>query len=829
MYLQRKPHDLRGRKSIFRSLFVPLFLIMILQAGIFFFAAVYGGIEESLNQNAADILSERLTNRANEVETEFHSKWTELDTCRATLTELYSDYEDEHGSRPLLTDSQLQIDFLSDSSQLLINTLRQNEVNGIFLILNDRAEQETFAGEAQQRYGLCIRDMDQVSNYSGTKDLLLERAPSSIVESLDCSLDSWWEARYSFESKEHGDFYYYPLDAAWENAGANGGDLAYVSGVHQLSGSDPAMISYSIPLIDGEGYPYGVVGVEISTRYISSLLPSEELNEADKCCYVLATRRAGLTDCQPVVGTGALFNRCFSSNSLISCADTAEMGGFWTTGRSGVELYGDAAQLNVYNNNNPFDDQELILIALVESDTLFAYIDRIKLSLLIVSIISLALGVGGIAWVSRRFAAPITALASRVRGMETQSDFKPGHLGITEIDQLVDSIEVLNRNVSKNSARTEFFSRMSHDMRTPMNAIISFSSPELLEGATEAEKDDYLQKINASGDYLLGLINDVLDMTKIESNLTELHIESVRGGRLFETTIPIVDKLAQNKGIDFAATISAEDDLYVLADRQHLDQIVMNLLSNAVKFTPPGGHVHLIVRLDEDAADPERVRCRIEVSDTGIGVSEAFMQHLYTPFEQENSGQEGTGLGLSIARKLVDLMDGTIECRSRQNIGTVFTVTIPLAKDRAVQPAAESDTGSAAGDDSALAGKRILVCEDNEVNLMIIRKLLEKKQIIVETATDGRAGVEAFAASVPGTFDAILMDIQMPVMDGLAATAAIRALKRADAGVIPILAMTANAFEEDVRASETAGMNAHMAKPVEPQKLYETLIRFLTS
>ena len=213
-----------------------------------------------------------------------------------------------------------------------------------------------------------------------------------------------------------------------------------------------------------------------------------------------------------------------------------------------------------------------------------------------------------------------------------------------------------------------------------------------------------------------------------------------------------------------------------------------------------------------------------------MGMSEEFMRNLYTPFLQENSRQEGTGLGLSIAKKLVELMGGTIDCVSRQHVGTVFTVRVPLERSAPENaPAAEALPAPVKSDARAsLRGKRLLVCEDNAINALIIRRLLEKQGISVVPAENGQLGVDTFAASPIGGFDGILMDVRMPVMDGLSAVRAIRSMDRADARTVPIIAMTANAFEEDQRASRDAGMNAHLAKPVNPGQLFDTLARFLT-
>ncbi|MDD3362841.1 MAG: response regulator [Hespellia sp.] len=820
-------------KSIFRALFVPFILVMILQAGIFYFAAVYGGVEDFLSQNSADILNERLQNRKNEFENTFTDTWTKFDVSTNYINQLYAKYEANYGNTPFVTDSQKQILFLNDCKDILISTLRQNEVNGVFLILNDQnTKSAALESDNVNKYGLCIRDMDQKSTYTNTEDLLLERAPSSMIETAGCSLDSWWEAQYNFSSEENGDYYFKPLRAAYENLSSSGDDLAYFSAPHRFSDTDQAVVSYSIPLLSEDNEPYAILGIELSTKYLASMLPKNEISDADSSCYILATQNASDTDCTPIVYNGILYNRSFDSTSTISTADTNKTNGFNITGRDKTLLYGSKSTLNIYNNNNPFEDKQLVLIALEKADVMFAYIDHIKYVLLFVALLSLILGIVCILIVSRNIAKPITALSTRVGNMTPEEGFDLGRLGITEIDQLVESIETLNYNVSKDTARAEFFSRMSHDMRTPMNAIISFSSPELLEDADEDTKDNYLDKIHDSGGYLLGLINEVLDMTKIENQKTDLICEPIPVSRIWTTVVPIIDKLAQKKQISFIKDIDDSQNLYILADEQHLNQITLNLLSNAVKFTPDYGTIHFQVLLEKEDKHSNQILCRITVRDNGVGISDDFIQKLYVPFEQEAHEKEGTGLGLSIAKKLVELMDGSIQCESLKGSGTVFVITIPFEIcDIPVLYEEESISSDTTADASFaevnLRGKHILVCEDHPLNRQIICKLLEKKGMILTNAENGQAGLEAFAASDLHAFDAILMDIRMPVMDGLTATTQIRALTRADAASIPIIAMTANAFSEDIDSCHKAGMNAHLAKPIEPQKLYHTLEQYL--
>lgn len=815
----------RKGRSVFSSLFVPLIIIMVFQALIFYIATVYGGVEESLSRNAVDILSGKTNSRKNEIETLFNNRWTALDDCISVLNNQYADYEEKRGTAPFASDVQNRIDFLKSSGDVLIDTLRYSEVNGIFLILNDAPEGQVPSAEGGgQKYGLCIRDMDQENNYSGREDLLLERAPSSIVDTLGCLLDSWWEAKYTFTDYQNGIYYYAPLLAAYEHPDSRSADLAYLSDVHQISGSDPRMISYSVPLFSDNGTPYAVLGIEISVNCLSSLMPNKELYENDKGCYILAIHETETDEYKPITGTGGLYNRCFGDTVSIRRGSSAKTGGFTVTGRDGTELYATEAVFEIYNNNSPFESRRLILLAVVENSELFSYLSQIKLVIFIVALISLILGVAALLVVSRYFAAPITALAKKAGQSDpSASDCSLEHIGINEIDQLVDSIEKLNMNMNRNSTRTEFFSRMSHDMRTPMNAIISFSSDELLKNADEKVKDEYLGKIHDSGIYLLGLINDVLDMTKIESNKTELNLVKVRASRLFDTSVSIIEKLAQKKNVIFTADIKIPPDLTVMADVQHLSQIVMNLLSNAVKFTPGGGRVTF-------SAETEQEQIRISIADTGIGIGDEFMKKLYMPFAQENSSHEGTGLGLSITKKLVELMNGTVSCQSEKGKGTTFTVTLPVI------PADPDASGPSEADKEAFydsdmldfQGKRVLVCEDNTINISIITLLLERVGIKVDVAENGEQGVRLFESSEPGTYSAVLMDIRMPVMDGLEAAQTIRKMNRKDGAVIPIIAMTADAFTEDEQISRSAGMNEHLSKPIDIKKLYSILTKYIT-
>lgn len=376
-------------------------------------------------------------------------------------------------------------------------------------------------------------------------------------------------------------------------------------------------------------------------------------------------------------------------------------------------------------------------------------------------------------------------------------------------------------------AKEEFLSRVSHDMRTPLNAVLGFTRLLKDEKGLSPAASDYLKNIDDSGSYLLGLINDVLDMSKIEEGRLRLNPEPYYY-REFEKTIrTLLVPRAEEKGVELYMRCDIPETKTVYFDRLRLQQIFVNLVGNAIKFTPSGGKVEFLIA-SEPVTEDNRMPLTFTVRDNGIGMSEDFVKNrLYHPFEQERvfGGQTetGTGLGLSIVKKLVGQMGGTIECESKPGEGTVFTVRLYPETGGEYTEAANLPEIA----ESELNGARVLLCEDNRLNTLIAEKLLEKAGYIVDTAENGAVGVEKFTSSPPGTYDAVLMDIRMPVMDGIAAAKAIRATGRADCKDVPIIAMSANAFDEDVAASLDAGMNEHLAKPTEPRKLYDALSKLI--
>lgn len=393
-------------------------------------------------------------------------------------------------------------------------------------------------------------------------------------------------------------------------------------------------------------------------------------------------------------------------------------------------------------------------------------------------------------------------------------------------------------------AKSEFLSNMSHDIRTPMNAIVGMTRIARDESADEATVRRCLDTISTSSTHLLGLINDVLDMSRIESGRLEFVLEPARLTDIVRAAEGVIRPQADARGQDFKVELCGVACDAVLVDRTRLGQVLINLLSNAVKFTPVGGSILLAVEQrscmegagtgDETGQCGEGsrigpgdlVRTRLIVRDTGIGMSEEFQSKVFGSFEREDRARvhqtEGTGLGMAIVKRIVDGMGGTIEVQSREGEGTCFTVTLDLAYAPEIGAQA-ADSGKI-----SLDGMRVLLAEDNDINAEIACELLGGCGIDVAWVRDGREAVDAFSASESGFFAAVLMDIRMPVMGGYDAARAIRGLDRDDASRVPIIAMTADAFAEDIVRARECGMDAHVAKPIDLDDLLSVLRSCLT-
>ena len=373
-------------------------------------------------------------------------------------------------------------------------------------------------------------------------------------------------------------------------------------------------------------------------------------------------------------------------------------------------------------------------------------------------------------------------------------------------------------------AKSEFLSHMSHDIRTPINGMMGMLDIAQAHLNNPEKMDLCLSKMRGAADQLLSLINDVLDMSKIETGSIQLVEEPFDMIRLLNGTLAVQEIIASEKSLTIEQDIEgAIEHPCVCGSPNYVRSILVNIISNAIKYTNPGGDIFVSAR--ELSCDGEYVKFEFIVSDTGIGMSEEFAEHIFEPFTQEHaenrSSYQGTGLGMSIVKNLINKMKGTITLETKQGEGSTFTITLPVKLDTVCFEETETEE-----EETSIEGMKILLVEDNDLNLEVAQYILEDAGAEIIVARNGLESVELFEQSESDSFDVILMDVMMPVMDGLTATKRIRRLKRKDARTVPVIAMTANVFNEDIIAAKEAGMNEHIAKPLDFDKLIHTLAKY---
>lgn len=414
--------------------------------------------------------------------------------------------------------------------------------------------------------------------------------------------------------------------------------------------------------------------------------------------------------------------------------------------------------------------------------------------------------------------------------LQKELESKAKELEMTRLlaEKSKDLEKALQQAESANNAKSKFLSTMSHDLRTPMNVILGMAYMAKKHINDEGEVDRCLNTILLSSQNMLALINDVLDMNKIESGVIEVREKSEDIVKLIKDIEVLIRNRCEENQLIFAVDCSRIVHRHLCMDKLRVRQIIINLLSNAVKYTPSFGRISMEV---VEQAGTSEAQCKVvfTIRDNGIGMSDNFLKRVYEPFEREKTDLsdriEGTGLGMAITKNLVDLMNGQIEIDSMVNVGTKITVTLPFA----ICDGEESGTVSKlTATQRKYPGKRILIVEDKHINMEIVKGFLEDTELIIEEAGNGKEAVDILKAADEGAYDLIFMDISMPVMRGDEAAMEIRKIDREDCRTIPIIAMTANAMESDVRNSFNCGMNGHISKPIEPEEVYKCLNQWLT-
>jgi PAS domain S-box-containing protein len=401
-------------------------------------------------------------------------------------------------------------------------------------------------------------------------------------------------------------------------------------------------------------------------------------------------------------------------------------------------------------------------------------------------------------------------------------------IGLTNIDAQMKREEEFRKHMAdaRTRAKNDFLANMSHDIRTPMNAIVGYTNIAKSHWDEPEVVADALDKIGSSSHFLLSLINDILDISKIESGKMQLSLAACDLRDIFRRIEDITALQAKNKSITITYSHDTVHHYKVMADDLRIEQVLINITGNAIKYTPEGKSVELIAE-ELGATEDKKIKYRFIVRDTGIGISEEYLPHIFESFTREEKTTvnrvQGTGLGLAITARVVEMMGGVISVKSRPGEGSEFTVELALEPSEPDDDTAEPDEML----QSVLNGKRVLLVEDNAINAEIATIVLEQYGIVVDHAENGRIGADKAMTAEAGYYSAVLMDIQMPVMNGYEATRAIRSLPGEYYRTLPIIAMSANAYDEDIRASLDSGMNAHIAKPFQPDDLIKTLCRYI--
>ncbi len=571
---------------------------------------------------------------------------------------------------------------------------------------------------------------------------------------------------------------------------------------------DSAYVILAVPIF----YKNTVVGVLHGSYKVSNF--DNILSQYAANGYIKNRGTFIIADDGTVIGASERNSNCspfiqvllHKSDTNISDEVAANLG----AGKSGYLLLNvnGERQYDYYNPLTELKTCKWVMVTVVNQSTVSEYTRTIRIGMILLCIAAICITIGLIYSVIRR-----------------------QRLVILQRDEAVALSKALDDARIASKAKSDFLSRMSHDIRTPLNGIIGLTYLTQEQSLPESAQEN-LRKIATSSKFLLSLVNDILDMSKAERQQITFHPEPYRFSDFCAYIDAVIRPLCDEKRQKFQFEANPVKDYIPVVDIMKLNQIYFNLLSNAVKYTPEGGTISL--KINEEMIDNDHIHFTLTVRDNGIGMSEEFQKSMFEPFTQENRNDtsltRGSGLGLAIVKRTVEAMNGTINVESKENEGSSFTVSIifPCIKSSALENEKSVETKAVSQKDfSSLAGKHILLCEDHPLNQEIAKAMLEDKGMLVQIAENGQYGIEAFSKAPVGYYACVLMDIRMPVMDGYETTKAIRGLKRSDAKTVPILAMTADAFTDDVQKCLNSGMNGHIAKPIDPQKLFFTIQKFV--
>ncbi len=850
-----------GGKSVplLSKILWPMIALTLLQIFIFLVVLALTGGFSRIRSYSYNIIFEKTENRKSYVESMMNQKTDLVYETAGGINALLEKMLKEEGRKAsvLKTDKGINKRFLSQCSEELISLLRRDMVNDVFLIVDSGALYDD--GDKHYYSGIYLRDTDVTENsIFDNKDIFMEVGSSAVAKAHGFPLDFGWTLCLDVTDKERADFVFRPMEtyAAYKNTPLY--NLGYWSALSSVSDSREESVKYSLPLVTKEGEVYGVLGIGLLARTIAQNIPANDFSGGN-ACYILSVDSKGSGRYLPMLHAGSAYGRLVKGGTVLSEAVPVGHNLYDFSVKGETSCLGSIQKISLYRSGSPYRDHRWALISVADKEQSLSIYNTLLKTMLLSVTVSLCLCIVLAMAASQGINLPVKRIVKEL-AESGKGLVKFSSSGIAEMDALASAITDLQKQVAKlkddeytaklleanealqeayaaatsaNLAKTDFLSRMSHDIRTPMNAIIGMTTIAKNHMDDREKLSGCLSKIDMSSHYLLGLINEVLDMSKIEAGKFTLTLENVNLLRLVDSLLEMIGPSVREKRHELTVEIGEVTHENVSCDSVRLQQIFMNMMSNAVKYTPPGGKIRFAV--SEKPSERENIGCyEFVFEDNGRGMSPAFQEKLFEPFEREEdvrvNKEQGTGLGMSITLNIVKLMDGDIQVESEPGKGTKFTVIVYL-------PIVGTQEGESAGEQSVcaeeamrgerFAGHRILVAEDNELNREIAAEIFAMAGLSVEMAENGKEAVEKFKASAPGEFEMIFMDIQMPELNGYEAAGEIRALPREDAESIPIVAMTANAFAEDIQNARAAGMNDHVAKPLELDKLFGTMARYL--
>jgi len=852
-----------GKKStplIFKILF-PMIILAFLQIIILLVVLALSGGLSYIKSYSYNMVSEKTENRKNYVETMFNQKTSLVYETANEVTAVTEQILEQQDTKiaAVETDKALNKSILEACSQSLISLIRRDMVNDAFIILNTG----TLYDEKDRRLrpGIYLRDTDITENStSDNNDIFMEMGSSEVARSYGLPLDYGWSLYIDVTDTEQCDFYYAPINTYSNYTKTPLYNLGYWSTLKRIAASQQESIKYTLPLVI-DGTVYGVIGIGILEKTVHQSMPANDFSNSN-ACYILATNLNGSGVYRHVLHRGASYMRFIKDDTVPISTKNIGYNLYDFTTKEGTKCIGSIQRMNLYYSGSPYRNQDWAIISIADKDKVLSIYNALIKTVVISLLVTLVICVFISTIISQRINLPVAKMINALNaGREDNHLVEFNSSGIAEIDLLAVSIVDLQKQVAKmkddeytaklieantalrdaynaaknaNHAKTDFLSRMSHDIRTPMNAIIGMTTIAKSHLNNPDKLADCLEKISVSSRFLLALINEVLDMSKIEAGKFVLAQEEVNIRKLIDDLLIMVKPMIKEKNHELNVQIQDVVHENVICDSLRIQQVFMNIMSNAIKYTPAGGHI--LFSLSEKPTGQTKVGCyELIFIDDGNGMTPEFLEKVFAPFERAEdervNKEQGTGLGMAITHNIVKMMDGDIQVESTFGKGSKFTVTIFLKlSDTEVAIIEEQQKNDSLQniEEKDFSGYRVLLVDDNELNREIASEIMEMAGLEVEMAEHGREAVDKFAASASGYYDIIFMDVQMPVLNGYEASREIRTLTHPDAQSVPIIAMTANAFAEDVQEARKAGMNEHIAKPLDVNKLFMSLTRWIT-